>query len=106
MNTTLIELNVPVERDGDGYWSNPAIPDFEEDHEAYRAWLDAQGIEITYADLQDEDESHPAYHRHFELGDPDISDWTPEAPKGEGWHTFSIHAYDDGAAWCWARRKA
>ena len=104
MNTELIELNVPVERDSDGYWFNPAIPDFDEDAKAYKDWLDAQGIETTYKDLEWEDDSHPAYQRYFEEGEADISDWTPEPPKGEGWHTLSIHMHDDGVCWVWARR--
>jgi hypothetical protein len=100
----LIELNVPVERDQDGYWSNPAIPDFDEDVKAYKDWLAEQCLEIAYKDLENEDEKHPAYQSYFEEGSPDISMWTPEPPKGEGWHTISIHMHEDGACWVWARR--
>ena len=35
---------VEVVRDEDGYWYRPNIPDFDEDAEAWKAWLDAQGL--------------------------------------------------------------
>jgi hypothetical protein len=102
----LIELDLPVERDADGYWSNPAIPDFDEDAKAYQAWIEAQGLETTYKDLEFEDDTHPAYVKYFEDGDANISEWTPEPPDGEGWCTLSIHPHEDGVCWVWARRVA
>lgn len=102
---SLIELNLPVTRCEDGYWSNPAIPDFDEDAKAYKAWLDSQRLETTYKDLEFENDTHPAYIKYFENGSPDVSEWMPEPPEGEGWHTFSIHAHEDGVCWVWARRK-
>lgn len=35
---------VDVVRDEDGYWYHPNIPDFDEDAEALRSWLEAQGL--------------------------------------------------------------
>lgn len=99
----LIELNVPVVRDAEGYWSNPGIPDFCEDWTAFSAWLEAQGIEWKIVDLEGYDE-HPAYNRYFMDDDPNISDWTPAPPAGDGWHTFSIHMTEDSVVWVWARR--
>jgi hypothetical protein len=34
---------VEVVRDSDGYWYHPGIPDFDEEHETYKVWLDTQG---------------------------------------------------------------
>ncbi|UGQ44936.1 hypothetical protein [Massilia endophytica] len=103
----LIELNVPVQRDKEGCWTNPGVPNFDEDHEAYKAWLEAQGLETTYAALESEDIDHPAYVRYFDDGEADISDWTPVLPAaGEGWHTLSIHMGEDTPYWVWARRVA
>lgn len=31
---------VYVGRDEDGYWHHPGIANFDEDHVAYKAWLD------------------------------------------------------------------
>jgi hypothetical protein len=38
---------VEVVRDEDGYWYHPDIPDFDEDAEAWKAWLEAQGLKVT-----------------------------------------------------------
>lgn len=102
----LIELNIPVERDEDGAWSNPAIPDFDEDMDAYNAWIKAQGLEVTYTMLESEDLDHPAYVHYFDEENSSFADWNPEPPTGDGWYTFSIHDTEDGPAWVWASRVA
>lgn len=102
----LIDLAAPVARDKDGFWGNPAIPNFDEDAAAYRDWLAAQGIETMFDCLDVEDDDHPAYINYYDLGGTDISEWECSAPAGEGWHTFSIHDSEDGPCWVWARRAA
>ena len=101
---SLIKLDVPVARDEDGYWSNPAIPDFDEDFDAYRAWLKAQYIETKHAMLESEKDGHPAYIAYYENDEPGCQLWNDQPPAGEGWHTFSIHDSEDGPCWVWARR--
>nr|WP_314540090.1 hypothetical protein [uncultured Massilia sp.] len=109
MNTTTAETTLiqpmPVQRDELGHWSHPGIPDFDEDHAAYKAWLQAQGLEIKYRMLEDEADDHPVYHAYFEQGEGDMSAWAPEAPAGDGWFTLSIHDTEDGPVWVWARRE-
>ncbi|MFJ9451458.1 hypothetical protein [Herbaspirillum sp. NPDC101397] len=97
---------VLVVRDSEGYWSHPGMPDFNEDtpQSEYLAWVEAQGLELSIDSLEDYDE-HPAFERYFENGSPDIGDWTPEQPRGDGWFILSIHMTEDSAVWVWARRK-
>jgi len=99
-----------VKRDDDGYWYHPDEPDFDEDIQKYNAWLEEQGLEIRYKSLEDEGESHPAHARYWpdnwEDGSPNVSDWHPDQPAGDGWFTLSIHDTEDGPVWVWVRRKA
>jgi hypothetical protein len=97
---------VVVERDKDGWWSHPAIPDFSEDGAAFKAWLAEQGLETTYKMLESEDDSNPAHVSYFENEDPSFAGWEPTPPSGDGWFTFSIHDTEDGPVWVWARRSA
>lgn len=97
---------LPVERDAEGYWVHPGIPDFDEDWSAYKAWLDSQGLDIKIYDLENEDDTHPAYIKYFDEGDPNVSDWNVEPPEGEGWFIFSIHMTEDSCVWIYARRIA
>lgn len=93
---------MPVLRNENGWWTHPAIPNFDEDHKAYRAWIASQGLEATYAQLGN-DFDHPLYEPWFERGECNASSWEPQAPTGEGWFTLSIHDNEDGPVWVWAR---
>lgn len=105
MSVALIQP-LPVERDRDGWWSHPGIPDFSEDVKAFNAWLEEQGLEVTHKMLESEGESHPVYVSYFENEDTNITAWEPTEPAGAGWFTFSIHDTEDGPAYVWARRRA
>jgi hypothetical protein len=94
---------MPVERDENGWWLHPGIPNFDEDHKSFSAWVKAVGLEVKYKCLESYPE-HPLYDAWFERGECDASSWEPEAPNGEGWFTFSIHDSEDGPVWVWARR--
>jgi hypothetical protein len=97
---------VKVERDENGWWSHPGIPNFDEDAKSFGAWIKAVGLETTYKTLESEGEDHPAYVSYFALEDPSFAAWTPTPPEGEGWFTFSIHDTEDGPVWAWARPLA
>lgn len=101
-----IDLDVPVQRDDKGWWSNPAIPCFDEDVEAWRNWLAEQGIETQCDLLEYEDPDHPAYVANFENSGDDVLAWDCRTPQraADGWHTLSIHDSEDGPVWVWARR--
>lgn len=102
-DVTLIQP-MPLERDADGWWSHPGIPDFDEDINAYRAWLEAQGLDIKYKLLEDEDDEHPVRTSYFRDDEIKVAAWTVEPPSGEGWFALSIHDSEDGPVWVWARR--
>lgn len=95
---------LPAQRDDDGWYGHHGIPDFDEDHLAYNAWLIAQGLETRFDSLESEDETHPAYSAYYEESACHVRDWTCEPPAGEGWFTLSIHDSEDGPQWVWARR--
>ena len=98
---------VPVERDKDGWWSHPGLPDLDEGQDAeYKAWLAAQGLVTSHVSLEMEDLTHPVYIAYFDEESGSVADWNPEAPAGEGWFTLSIHDTEDGPYWVWARRAA
>lgn len=95
---------VPVERDSDGWWTHPGVPDFGEDVNAFMAWLSAQGLVTAYVSLEGEDLDHPTYVSYYDQGSASVAGWNPVPPAGEGWFTLSIHDTDDGPHWVWARR--
>jgi len=94
---------VPVDRDENGWWSHPAIPNFDEDVDSYLAWVKAVGLEMKYKALES-DPDHTLYDAWFENGECNASSWAPQEPAGDGWFTFSIHDSEDGPIWAWARR--
>lgn len=96
---------VAVDRDADGWWTHPHIPEFDEGQEdAYRAWIEAQGLVTNYALLEYEDDDHPSYIDYYENGGADVSEWHPAPPAGDGWFALSIHDTEDGPVFVWARR--
>lgn len=95
---------LPAQRDDDGWYGHHGIPDFDEDHQAYKAWLIAQGLETRFDSLESEDPSHPAYDAYYEQDACHVRDWYCEPPAGEGWFTLSIHDSESGPQWVWARR--
>ncbi|MGI4846178.1 MAG: hypothetical protein ACRYF7_23050 [Janthinobacterium lividum] len=103
-DTTLIQP-MPVERDENGWWSHPGIPDCGDDIKAWHAWLEEQGLMTTYKMLEDEPD-HPLHEAWFDRGESNMASWAPMPPKGDDWFTLSIHDTEDGPAWVWARRVA
>ncbi|SDF79642.1 MULTISPECIES: hypothetical protein [unclassified Duganella] len=92
------------QRDDDGWWWHPELPNFEEDHQAYAAWMLAQGLEYKFDSLESEADTNPAYIAYYEHEAGHVRDWFCEPPAGEGWFTLSIHDTEDGPQWVWARR--
>lgn len=94
---------VSIRRDETGCWWHPDMPEFDEgDEDKFKAWKEQQGIETTWAEMQDEiDWDHP----YFEEGLCDFNFWVAKTPEGEGWFTLYIADSEDGPVWVWARRK-
>lgn len=91
-----------VERDGDGYWYHPGIPDFDEDHEAWNAWLEAQGLKVIGWHMESDLESHPYWDEEacHCLG------WDPEKPPAYEFFLLGIFDTEDGPYVQWATRDA
>ena len=93
---------VTVERDQDGYWDHPELPDFDEDIEAFKAWLVAQGLELKQWSMEADLTDHP----YWDMGCDDYGcvGWNPEAP-GPEWFLLSIFDTEDGPYVNWVRRE-
>lgn len=89
---------VLVERDKDGWWWHPGIPDFGggEDPAPYVAWVKEQGLELKGWNSGDET---------YDVPDEDAActAWNPESP-GPEWFLMGIFETDDGPYVQWARR--
>lgn len=96
--------SLPVQRDKDGSWTHPGIPDFGEDIKAYSEWMAEQGLETSASWLESESPEHPVYISYFEGEEASFADWEPSSPAGADWFTLSVHETDDGPVWVWARR--
>lgn len=99
----------PVQRDGEGYWTHPAYPPFDEGQGAEAAaWFKAQQLETSIAYLESESEEHPAVVAYWgDDGDSNISAWQPPRPAGDGWFALSIHDTEDWGPVCvWVRHGA
>ena len=92
---------VDIARDEDGYWYHPNIPDFDEDAEAWKAWLDAQGLKVIGWHMDSDLESHP----YWEDDAAHCLGWEPETPSGDGWFLLGVFDTDDGPYVQWARRE-
>lgn len=98
-------MAVTPQRDADGYWTHPDLPEFEEgDFDDWNYWKSKQGLMFSTVFLEDHDD-HPACRRYFEEGDSNISDWHPEPPDSSAdWFLVCISDTDDGPAAWFAKR--
>lgn len=96
---------VPVERDADGWWEHPEVPEFDEDdHAGFRAWVIAQRLELRQRHM-DSDVDTDAHHYWTEES-CSCAGWEPEAPPGDGWFVLGFFDTEDGPCVSWARRVA
>lgn len=68
--------SVAVERDKDGWWDHPDMPDFGEDYAAFKAWIAEQGLELQQWHMNADIEGHHLY----EDGECHCLGWDPVAP--------------------------
>lgn len=97
-------------RDEDGYVCHPdwdliydQLGD-EDEGQSTNDYLKTLGYEFYVVDLED-DAPQEIQDRHFGEGDPNISDWQPTTPDGEGWKLLAIYMHEDGSAACFIRMK-
>ena len=104
-NESILIQAAPVQRDAQGMWFHPDMPDFDEgDGDKYKAWLAEQGLTTSTGMLESEGDEHPAYIAYFEKEEGTYLAWDDTPPEGEGWFTLCIADTEDGPAWVWARR--
>jgi len=98
-------LPVVPQRDAEGYWSHPDLPELEEgDFDAWNKWKSEHGLTFSAIFLDGYDD-HPAHHRYFEGGDTNIADWEPEPPDSSpDWFLACISDTDDGPVAWFAKR--
>lgn len=106
-NTMLAPERMPA-RDDEGWAAHPDLdlllmdpPDGVEAEDSEQPVdpdkLRAAGFDWKYFGMDSQlAEDHPAYHRYFDLGEPNCSDWEPEPPAGEGWRLVAIWDTEDG----------
>ena len=99
-------IKVDVERDDNGYWCHPTLPEDADEGFDLEGFLDTNGMESEFV-VMEFDENTPAEvaAEYFEDGGHDISEWDPTPPEGEGWFLYSIFDSDDGPQACYVRPK-
>lgn len=97
---------MPIEpdRNADGYYAHPGMPDFADDADAMANWFYEQDLQITSAALYDEPEESEPFQEYFENGNG-VAKWQPPQPAGDGWFILAITDTDDGAVCWWARHQ-
>ena len=98
---------VAVELDENGYWEHPAYAACYGDRECipadeYNQWLHEIGMELDIVCLEYDVDSITR-RRYFDTGSPDVHDWVPTKPDGEGWFIVSICDTDEGPVCTWMR---
>ena len=91
---------VKVARDADGWWDHPDLPDFDEDIEAFKAWLDAQGLKVLGWHMEADVDAQP----YFDDDACHCLGWEPETPPAGEWFLLGIFDTEDGPYVQWARR--
>lgn len=90
---------IEVARDNDGWWCHPSIPNFDEDIDAYQAWLKQQKLKVIGWHMDADLDSHP-----YDDGEAHCVGWNPETPPGGDWFLLGIFDTEDGPYCQWAQR--
>ena len=97
---TVLIQPVSVERDKNGWWVHPDMPDFDENYAALKAWIAEQHLEIQQWHMEaDIDGHHP-----YDDGECHCLGWNPVAPAPE-WFLIRIFDTEDGPCVSWAHRE-
>jgi len=102
MDTPIRKLFDPAvmpPRDEDGMCCHPDLLtdrwNMDDNDEAYdRAKFAEAGFEVTFVWFET-DAPAEQVDRYAEIGDPDVSYWTPTPPGGEGWMLCGIWDTED-----------
>ncbi|MCA6962459.1 hypothetical protein [Pectobacterium odoriferum] len=101
---------LPVERNEDGYWTHPKYAEFCAGRESiptseFDEWMHANGLNWGVSYLETDSAAEAVKDRYFETGNPDVSEWKPTHPDGDGWFVGSIHDTEDGPVCIWLRNN-
>ena len=84
-----------VNRDKNGFWTHPSLPDFGEDIMDYTPWLDKNNITVKWYYLEDCN-NESIVTKYFEDNDTTaINEWQPSCDD-TGSFLLSIHDTEDG----------
>ncbi|WP_305817526.1 hypothetical protein [Photobacterium leiognathi] len=84
-----------VDRDEDGYWIHPELPNWDESttSEVINAWFKANNCD--YAIVYFESDAPEALSdKYYEQGEPGVGDWEPTLPHANAF-LLSIHDAED-----------
>lgn len=104
MNTYSIEA-APLLQGVGGVRVHPDLPQFEMGaHGQWAAWLQAQGLQVMRAWMEDDTRSSRLYEK-FKAGDwAALSEWQPEKPNGDdSWFVLCIFCAEEGPCAYFAR---
>lgn len=99
----------PIERDSDGMFFHPDLPDYGDDYTAVQAWMNDQGfVAFVIVDLFDglfdlPDEDCERITQAWEKNS-NVSEFPLVHPEGDGWFLLSIHDTEDGPVAWWVTR--
>lgn len=87
---------IEVERDFQGYWTHPELPDWGEHitQSELDAWKAENSIDVVFVWMES-DADEDVLQSYFEDGDPFIGNWEPVPPEANAF-VLSIHDTEDG----------
>ncbi|HHJ3234241.1 TPA: hypothetical protein ACQJO1_004648 [Vibrio parahaemolyticus] len=93
---------MPVERDLEGYWCHPDLPELGEDAtwDEFEAHFQAQGFSVGVVWLED-DADEELVTAYFEKGATNIASWEPSKPQDAAF-CLAIYATEEGPVCLWA----
>lgn len=94
---------VHVDRDENGMWLHPALIGMDEmTWKDFTALMASKGVRCEWVSMES-DAPEELTERYFEMGDPDMSEWEPSPPAGDGWFILGIFDTEDGPGCLWGR---
>ncbi|HEX8653088.1 MAG TPA: hypothetical protein VF708_19885 [Pyrinomonadaceae bacterium] len=93
-----------VRRDKYGYWLHSVLTREEYVDKSFTEIPELGDMQIHLVDFETDVPEEMA-RRYFEAGEPDVTEWQPTSPLGDGWFLISISDSEDGPFACFARPK-
>lgn len=97
-------LPADPQRDEQGYYVHPGMPDFADDGNGVANWIYEQQLTISVDYLYDEPATSEAFIHYFDDGGG-AEKWQPTPPEGTGWFMLCLFDSEDGPICWWARHN-